>query len=284
MTISTKDWANKLVGQIIIFACLVCPISLNAEEPETDNELQYHVEVIVFEHLDKASLEEAWPLNPGKPNFEGAKLLHKPTKPEDDEQNSEDDDESEEEIDFDADSFSAYEFLPKKQYKLMDAKNRIKGKGVYRIIIHRAWQQPIFGRNTAVPVRLHAGKKYNLDDEKNQNFEDVYAKNPIDNALLYELDGTFTISKSRHIHVATDFIFSKPMRVLTPASGQVAPTVQLTNVRNRHRWQTESNARLQPFRLDQAVRLKKGAVQYIDHPMYGIMILVTPQEEAKDNV
>lgn len=278
----------KQLGSCLLLASL-CLSPISAKSDNKKSIPMYQVEMIVFEHLDKSGLEEAWPLEPGKPNIDNAQ-----SPVEANAQNTE----QEEEPGLDTQALNASDFepsseleppqkitvpefllIPSTELQLEDAKARLKAKGSYKIIAHKAWRQPIHHKKEAQPMRFSAGKSYgqqntSYSSDNYQMDESGYKDNDEENnQSIFEIDGTVMLTRSQYLHVSTDLIFTKPMRVLTPAAGSQS-AVKLTNVRNRNNWERESNARLQPFRLKQLVRIRKSEVQYIDHPMYGVLITV----------
>lgn len=237
----------------------------------------YHVEILVLENLDKSGLQESWPLNPGHPNFSQAQRIPTSDKPE-------------------SEGSSNFSALPENAYILEDAKARIQKQGGFRVVMHKAWRQQILDKKLAEKLRLVGGKYYSqksdrtgegisMEDSDNNGDDPIGAFADVSGSA-YEVDGTLLLSKGRFLHADADLVFTKPMRVLSPVAGVEGslstrmPTVSLANVANRNHWTSETNARLQPFRLTQDIRLKTSEVQYIDHPMYGILLTVTPANDG----
>lgn len=232
----------------------------------------YQIEIIVFEHLDKSGLQESWPLEPGKPSYSSAHTLKSP---------------DHQAIEEGQQNFVA---VRDEALQLDDAKERIKKQGGYRIIMHKGWKQTIPEKKLSDKLRLTGGKRYSRSDRNLSDYlgmeEEALGAN-IDASKVSEIDGTILLSKGRYLHLDADLLFTKPMKVLSPISdfeGSISaansPKVSLANVANRNQWEYETNARLQPFRLKESVRLRLNEVQYIDHPIYGILIAVLPDEKA----
>ena len=66
--------------------------------------------------------------------------------------------------------------------------------------------------------------------------------------------GTVTVSLARYLQVEVDLLYSRP------ASGQAAA----------------SNTAPTRFRLVSQRRMRSGELHYIDHPLFGVLILLTP--------
>jgi len=273
---------------------LLASLHLSPANAKSENEKSipmYQVEMIVLEHLDKSGLEESWPLEPGKPN------THNAQSPIDTTANTEQENHEldtkalnttnfepnlESDIQAKTEHESEFVLVPPAELQLTDAKERLKAKGSYKIIAHKAWRQPIHHKNEAQAMHFTAGKSYGQESTYSSSDDydlDEYGYKENDEShkpstsAQFEVDGTIRLTRSQYLHVDTDLVFTKPMRVLTPAAGSQS-LVKLTNVRNRSNWERESNARLQPFRLKQLVRIRKNEVQYLDHPMYGVLISV----------
>lgn len=126
--------------------------------------------------------------------------------------------------------------IPEKDLTLQDAKRRLQKN--YRIIAHQGWMQPIVDKKRAQKIHLFGGKIYN-----HSSFgEDEH-----------EMDGFIRLSNNRHFYVETDLIFKKP----TLLNSDEQPY-----------------SHLQAFRLKQTLPIKLNQVHYIDHPLYGIIIVV----------
>lgn len=294
-----------------LFIAIVCSLSSPAF---SSDDQWYQVELIVFEHLDKSGLQETWPLEPGRPNLSNAKelktleQLSKASTPvsghrkqleellaaEKDVYN-EDPVEEKQRPAVDQTSFLDNFILVKDEnLQLKDAKERVQKQGSYRIIFHKGWKQKITSKKLAEKLRLVGGKVYTPTTSRQQPansfgdeiaMEQDYLGSGLDMEATHEVDGTLLISKGRFLHIDADLVFTRPMKVLTPATGlegsltASSPKVSLANVHNRNQWQGETNARLQPFRLNQSVRMRSNEVQYIDHPLYGILVAIMPDED-----
>lgn len=224
----------------------------------------YQVEVLIFENLDKAGLQESYPLNPGQPNVSAAKRLLDASSTSDEAQN--------------------YIQVNNDALQLNDAKEKIQKQGSFRIILHKGWRQRISDKNLSDTLRLVGGKSYSSRGGSDTQLDDALGANADVKQSAYEVDGTIRVSKSRYLHVDTDLILTKPMRVLSTATGvqgslNAGTSATFTNVSNRNAWQQEANARLQAFRLKQSIKMKSSDVQYIDHPLYGMLVTIKPEKK-----
>jgi hypothetical protein len=125
-----------------------------------------------------------------------------------------------------------------------------------RVILHTRWRQFMSAQATVIPVHLWGGKQYiksavpdplDLDPPKliSDAFPTVIPPYP------WEVEGTLTARLSRYIHVDADFVFQK----------------------------SDRNG-VHPYRLTETRRMRSNALHYLDHPLFGIAILITPEKEA----
>lgn len=253
--------SKSLIVAVLMLSCF----SAYAKEDQW-----YQVEVLVFEHLDKAGLQESYPLNPGRPNLSAARSLLDASKAQSA-----------------GGEMQNYVLVSNDALKLNDAKDKIQKQGTFRVILHKGWKQKISDKGLSESLRLVGGKSYSskgssAGDDMQQN--DTLGANADVKKSAYEVDGTIKVSKSRYLHVDTDLILTKPMRVLSTATGvqgslNAGSSATFANVSNRSAWQQEANARLQSFRLKQSIKMKSSDVQYIDHPMYGMLVTIKPEKQ-----
>jgi len=154
--------------------------------------------------------------------------------------------------------------LGDKELTLGRSKKRLQQN--YRLIMHKGWRQTISDKATAHNIHLVGGQNY--------------AAGGIHN----EVDGVIKLSTDRYMNVDADLLFHKPMKLApgTTVELGVAPENQGTARFEQadQNWQSDPQARLQAFRLKESSRLKADEVHYIDHPLYGIIIVVSPEKNA----
>ena len=116
---------------------------------------------------------------------------------------------------------------------------RLEKSGQYRIIHHAAWQQPARRPREALPVRLTNGRPF------------VQAS--VDAPAL---DGTLRLSKVQYLQIDLDLLYHYPA-----AGSEGVPT-------------SSDGLRLQVNR-----KLRPGDLNYMDHPLIGVLMQVTPIKE-----
>ncbi len=202
----------------------------------------YRVEVLVIEAKDKSALAEEWPLNPGKPSLANA-------------------------IDLNQDATRDFGLLNDNQLTLGRAKKRLQQN--YRLIMHKGWRQTLSDKDNAPKVHLIGGQNYSGNNSTDSQH--------------FEVEGVLKLSSGRYLNVDADLLFHKPMKIISSANVELGipdntqGTARFVEVPSKS-WQDDSSARLQTFRLKESSRLKIDELHYIDHPLYGIIIVVSPEK------
>ena len=171
--------------------------------------------------------------------------------------------------------------LPEKYLQLQSSANRIDRAPDLRLLAHFAWRQPLDQKQRAAPVLVQAGYQFDLD---------------------FELEGTLTASKNRYLHMDSALYFSRYERSLVTdrtnwSSFYITPTRGDTNNQTAGNTQPGLSSTFSATDLDifgaQATddfdrtmsasaitsrRLKSTELHYIDHPLFGILVSMTPHE------
>lgn len=121
--------------------------------------------------------------------------------------------------------------------------SRLRRSARYRPFLHVAWRLPGLPRSAASPAHVSAG----LGDGSADAADHVGGERP-------SVYGTVTVSLARYLQVDVDLLYSRP------ASGADAA---LNTIPTR-------------FRLVSERRMRSRELHYIDHPLFGVLILLTP--------
>lgn len=144
---------------------------------------------------------------------------------------------------------------------LIDARRKIQKN--YHLVLHKAWRQTIGDKEHAQKVHLIGGKDFG-------------------GSTAHEVDGILRLTSGRYLHVDADLLLRKPMKVILPPMSadqtETAISAKFADVANRNLWQNEPGVKLQSFRLKESSRVRLEEIQYIDHPMYGMIIMVTSEK------
>jgi len=206
----------------------------------------YKVEMIIFAQTDdQAFFSEHWPLQDG---------LQGGTSPNEAKQQTGD-----------------FRLLPASDFTLSQAEKLLANSPRYEILSHVAWQQPGLAEGKALSMPVSGGKDYR--DSYPERLESRWEVNDQGAIIevsgpktLNELDGSVKLVLGRYLHIYTDLIFRKPVIV----ERLDEETQELTETR------TLFDIPIQSHR-----RMRSRELHYIDHPMAGILIEVTPLESEK---
>lgn len=136
------------------------------------------------------------------------------------------------------------QLLPSTYWKLNQISAHLLRSG-YAIIFHAAWVQD-FSAKFDYPIHL-------------LTFEEQ-SSNPVT-----AMNGTIDITLNRYFNVAIDLLFSEPVYNLTSIISSQEIEKNFHNIVNGVAY----------FQLKQNRRMKSDELNYIDHPLYGILIKIT---------
>ncbi len=147
----------------------------------------------------------------------------------------------------------AFSRLDPKSLQLTAEAARIDSAPDMELLLHLGWRQPGLAENKAVAVKI--------DGESSE-----------------QLSGTLKLTLSRYLHINTDLIYREPLseesldqqvgtpNVFSPSEEPAALSFE---------------PRFQAYHMKQSRRMRSRELHYLDHPLIGMAILVTPYEEEK---
>ncbi len=181
---------------------------------------------------------------------------------------------------------AAFILLSKDQYQLGDVVKRTLAQADFRLLFHQAWRQPMDKRYEAAHLLIRGGDQFDSH---------------------YELEGSINLSVARYLHLTTDLWLSTfvsnlgreedPWPVL-PAVSLAEASSQSRSLFNRDSY--TNGASLQAFSnpfadiagnqysVDQTVtlrqhrRMRSNELHYIDHPLMGLIIKITPYDGTQE--
>lgn len=174
----------------------------------------YHVEVIVFAHLRHADDGEVSPAVGTYPDFSGS---------------------VEPAVEYDADN--PFLLLTTGFYKLGGVYNQLRASGIYRPLVHMAWQQPALTGDHALPVHVSLSEM------------------AADSAVM-KIDGAVRIRAAQFLHADVDLLYfpdNLPALPPTPGEDQLAGFT----------------------RMKESRRMKLNELHYFDHPLFGMLLYVS---------
>lgn len=281
---------------LILLALLCIAPALQAQEEAPP---WYEVELIVFAQREPALQSERWPHNLDLPltaesieleHLPGAVLAEEPARPAE---------ESEAEAALMA--TRPYILLPVETRRLQAEWEKLQGSSQLEPLLHVAWRQPGLAREEAVAIHLHSelaneGEKaegateagngtatVDLADEPGLLEQEplAYGLEPIESEPP-RLDGTVTLVLSRYLHLELDLAYRLPPE-LQPEPEPVMPVSLLGSNEPGDPFalsEAEPAAPSLPalFRFQDSRRMRSQELHYLDHPLLGVIALVTPYE------
>lgn len=153
-----------------------------------------------------------------------------------------------------------FQILPASLLSLNSEKNRIKASSKYRVMYHAGWMQSVPETQNPKPIRIQGGEI-------------------LDNGM-YELDGYIAVGRGRYLHFRPDLYFS---RSLTPTESNLLPVKSdAQTMRTTISGAIPSAGLYIPeiltVNLNQARRMRSKELHFIDHPLFGILVEMTPVE------
>jgi len=140
---------------------------------------------------------------------------------------------------------SSPQVLPSTYWKINKISNRLSRSG-YTIILHTAWVQN-FSQPLKYPIHLFSPQQPSLHPTTVMN-------------------GTIDITLNRYFNIAIDLLFGEPIDRLTSIISPEELEKNFHNIANGIAY----------FHFTQSRRMKSAELNYIDHPLYGILIKITP--------
>jgi len=241
---------------ISLLPALVAPLAqaapTSAPAPQAPPPNWYNVELIVFRATDPgAGGLETWPLDPGAPDWNGAQPLVA------------------------ADSTSPplpYQSPAPGADQLNDAWTRLKRSKNYDPLLHLSWTQPALDRSAAQWVRVGAPPTAApMSPTRALAAANSVASAPMPSTPVF---GEAKLSTTGpYLHFDLDLVLQGPLaRIPTPA----VATGPINTATLAPLGATAPAPTFQYYRLQQDRRVDGGKLTYFDHPLFGVILLVTP--------
>lgn len=237
----------------------------------------FTVEVVAFEHLAAENYaEETWPADPGAPDTTATvELVPSGTTA--------------------SGTPIPFSLAPRNEWTLAGVYAALRRSASYRPLLHLAWRQPVLDRDSAPAVHLHpeAGLRY-------PEPEPVMAPGTLPPLVLRDesapppaLDGTLRVHLARYLHVEADLVHYRdptrlplaaappppPSAAETDADAEGGPNPRVSDAVPEEAGAQPGVAALEPvtrFRMLQRRRMRSQEIHYLDHPLFGVVVTITP--------
>lgn len=243
-----------------LFGLLLLPVLAHGEEEPR----WYQVEVIIFSQSSPDYHQsEIWPIDFTLPELEKSRELVKAKKTS-----------NKQSAPLLPEPFS---LVDKESLQLGETASRIQRAKDVELMLHLGWVQPGLEQSKSVPVHIYEGML-------EQPAASGKAGEP-----LPKLDGTLRLSLARYLHLESDLVWREP---LPPSlSGFAQEIVPEDNTDSAATMDAETlpevvqeaaaGPNYQVYRMQQSSRMRSDELHYQDHPLFGIIAVVTRYESAE---
>jgi len=144
-----------------------------------------------------------------------------------------------------------YRLVNRSTLALNDVRRSLRRSARYRPFLHVGWRLPALSHGAARPVRIgpHLGERSTGGPGS-------------DDGERPAVQGAVKVSLARYLHVELDLVYRRPGN---DAIGT-------------------SNAGPARFRLVSERRMRSGELHYIDHPLFGVLVLIEPLRTTSRSV
>lgn len=242
-----RELQMRLIFKLLLSGLLLTFLSSSFADPQ-----RYQVELLIFSHINAQGVNsEHWPVIKD-PTINLSRALALNPLLENDAQNP--------------NQIASYQILPNFNFSLAKSDRKLMNTQGYNVIMHIAWQQELAGPHDAKWVHLFGGAGY--DNEGNVIAQDMDGSATYDQAQHWQVDGLIRLDTVRYINTRYNLYFA-------------APTGEIQDLSNNDNF-AEIDTPLIYFKLDQFRRMRSDELNYIGHPLYGILIKVTKVDQTAD--
>ena len=287
---------------IILLLSLSAPaLAETSDEPSPDR--WYDIEVLIFaqqpEQGENGNKPEVWPLDPGSPDLKQVIELAPPLTQEPSEDSTQ--------------PPLPFAERPLTSWRIGHEDKRIRSGHDYTLLSHQAWRQPAPPSEVALPVHIRVTPPMGTGIvEQQAPPETLSPVEPVDappsnlaatsepeeatnasaeHLLAPLIEGIIRISRNNYLHVDADLLYrTETARIdglpvdkeQTPL--ELPPSLIAANDIERPLTAGEMQEDVAPtqFRMRQSRRVRKGELNYFDHPRFGLLIRVDPVELPVD--
>jgi len=259
-----------------------------------DEERWYEIEIIIFENPDQAGVSsEVWPNNPGLPNFENTIELMPQQMPAMEGDNSINLDNvhpgdptipadqaiTEEPPATNPPMPEPYQLLTNSEFNLTAQEIKLSTSEKYYPLLHIAWRQPVLSQENSRAVHIYSNMEQSQIDDI-QSSAEILAIPPHNEFFMYQIspdtdvplnviDGTIKITHGKYLHLEVDILY----RIQPPENNEF-------NIFGFKK-QDES---LTVFRMQQSRRMRSSELHYFDHPLFGMLAIITPYQLPEQQI
>ncbi len=201
---------------------------------------QYKIDVLIFSQLSQQGLlQEDWPAIKTPPIISSRAIY------------------------FDTPSNGiTYHLLSNRYFSMNGIEKKLKNNPNYNVIMHFVWQQSKVNLARKKIFRIIGGQAY--DNQGNPANVQLLSPKPstINQYANWQVNGTISIFVNRYFNMGFNLQFAEPTQSLK----NILPSWNNNN----------QNGDLSYFNFIQSRRFKSGELNYIDSPLFGVLVKTTP--------
>lgn len=260
----------KLYKPLLLLSSLIWALqALAAEDSKIADTKYYDVEIIIFKNVKVPVGREvnlptpSATIQPGVIDLSDAKGIQQAAK-------------------------NGFTALEKNEFRLQQEANHITRSSRYKLLMHTAWRQPGLAAKQSLPVWIKGGGIFDSGYSSIDQAKFIVSQLKSDDTRLldneqnrikghYELEGLITITLSRYLHTRAELVLRKPvspnkLMQQSELSANDSSDIPLSE-------QLEGQLLLN-YELKEQRRMRSKRLHYLDHPQFGMLVLITPFEKS----
>jgi hypothetical protein len=174
------------------------------------------------------------------------------------------------------------------ELKLNGLIQKLSASQRYRPLLHLGWIQPLDSSDQGTAVHIYDGMamkqagaappaptasapQAQADAAPQSQEAGTQAAESISApaSAPHQLDGTFTLRRGRFLHVDADFGYRETEPATEPAAGSETAGAE----------PVQSQAVTRYVRMTQSRRIRNDELHYLDHPLFGVLFVVSPYQQ-----
>lgn len=226
----------------------------------------YDVEIVIIENMsEEQKNSENWPLQVNLSRDEKTVELGEPVLSE--------------WLPEDIDIEESYKVLDSSHYNLTSEVEKISESETQRVIFHTAWRQPGLDKKLALPIYFKHEVFFPpvAEDENIASQEQTQEQDTPENInkMPSILEGILRVTLARYLHLEAELTLQEKLPELKITDN---PFSVLDNENERNKVKKQGVIHLKQERR----RIRSSQLHYIDHPVLGILIHITPYEKPEE--
>lgn len=162
-----------------------------------------------------------------------------------------------------------WRLLPSQDHILSSQARKLANSSRYKILKHFAWRQPAVDKVNSQPILLNAGFDYSgiYPERTFQQIEFSDTEIDLEDETIngvWELEGTINVVITRYIHFYTDLVYRAERTNPLFLDDSSQPQKVLVD-----------------YEIKSHRKMKSRELNYIDHPIVGILVEATPIDESE---